>query len=1067
MANELLIGVKIGAALSGTFQAAFASARGTALKLGQTADELRIKHARLGDVMARAMLHPSRNVGELRRQYERLGQTIDQLHAKQEKLTASMARGEALKAGRADLRGQAIETAGTALALGAPVVQSVRVAASFQDQMRDTAITGEFSSAEEAKLGSAVRDAAVRWNQVQSEVARGTSVLVAGGIQDAKALEKYAPVMAKAATATRASMDDLGSVAIALKDNLKVGEQGFEGALNMLAYAGKRGQFEIRDMAKWLPALSPSFQALGVTGKEAVAEIGAALQIARKGAGSNDEAANNFKNFLQKITSPDTLKDFEKAGIDLKQSMMNLRAQGMTPVQSMLEIITQYMGQKGPEAAGQFQKVMAIKDDKEREAALQRLSEAYKLGELFQDMQAMSFIRPAIANMKEMKDIQQGAKDASEKDLLGADYKKRMETATEQFKAFKIGMTDIGLTIGDALLPPLTEMLQELKPGIKAFGDWAKAHPGVIKGVVGLVAGLLAGKMALIGIRYGINLVQSPLNALSTLVTTVSGKWTLLRAMWQTGHFTSAASGLRTLREGIMAVGRFLQPFGNGVKELVGASRTWISAMSGQLTSSIRGAVTAARTWIITQGAWVRANLLTMSGIRGLVGSMVGPLLGRVHAITAAMQAWAATSWSWVRSNLLTTAGIRGLANSMAGALLGRFQAVTRAMRAWTAASLSWVRTNLLTTAGLRGLAASFGGQLVSGIRTATVAVRAFSLALLTNPIGIAVAVIGGAAFLVYKYWQPIKGFFAGLWQGLRSGLAPLIPAFRQLASVASAAFVPLMPPLRAVWGWLKNIFQQANDTGGAARNLGVAVGQGIANAVMWVGRLVKSVFDLPGKFIRLGGDIVDGLVNGIKTKFGAARDTIVQFGSSIKGWFTSTLGIKSPSRVFMGFGDNIAQGAAIGIGRTASMVAKATAGMALATTTAWGQPALPAPTLGALPAINNTMQMVHQRIVPATPTLLVPRLPTVVPPGSTPERERLAERVKEASTGTPTTGTAGSAPAAMHIVFSPQITLQPGTPKEVQQQVSQAMQLSFAEFERMMKRYEADKKRRSYGGNS
>ena len=66
MANELLVGVKIGAVLSGTFQAAFASARGTSLKLGQAADELRVKHARLGEVMARAMSHPTRNVGELR-----------------------------------------------------------------------------------------------------------------------------------------------------------------------------------------------------------------------------------------------------------------------------------------------------------------------------------------------------------------------------------------------------------------------------------------------------------------------------------------------------------------------------------------------------------------------------------------------------------------------------------------------------------------------------------------------------------------------------------------------------------------------------------------------------------------------------------------------------------------------------------------------------------------------------------------------------------------------------------------------------------------------------------------
>ena len=81
MANELLVGVKIGAVLSGSFQSAFASARSTTLKLGQVADELRVRHSRLGDAMARAMAHPTRNVAELRRQKEELVATIDAIPA--------------------------------------------------------------------------------------------------------------------------------------------------------------------------------------------------------------------------------------------------------------------------------------------------------------------------------------------------------------------------------------------------------------------------------------------------------------------------------------------------------------------------------------------------------------------------------------------------------------------------------------------------------------------------------------------------------------------------------------------------------------------------------------------------------------------------------------------------------------------------------------------------------------------------------------------------------------------------------------------------------------------------
>src|SRR5450830_2180404 len=44
--------------------------------------------------------------------------------------------------------------------------------------------------------------------------------------------------------------------------------------------------------------------------------------------------------------------------------------------------------------------------------------------------------------------------------------------------------------------------------------------------------------------------------------------------------------------------------------------------------------------------------------------------------------------------------------------------------------------------------------------------------ALLMNPIGIAITVIAGAAFLIYKYWEPIKAFFGGLWSSVKEAFA-------------------------------------------------------------------------------------------------------------------------------------------------------------------------------------------------------------------------------------------------------------------------------------------------------
>jgi len=47
-------------------------------------------------------------------------------------------------------------------------------------------------------------------------------------------------------------------------------------------------------------------------------------------------------------------------------------------------------------------------------------------------------------------------------------------------------------------------------------------------------------------------------------------------------------------------------------------------------------------------------------------------------------------------------------------------------------------------------------------------AIRTLSAIFLTNPIGLTVTAIATAAFLIYKYWGPIKQFFVSLWAGIK-----------------------------------------------------------------------------------------------------------------------------------------------------------------------------------------------------------------------------------------------------------------------------------------------------------
>lgn len=978
MANEVLVGLRIGAAVSSSLSSAFGSAKSTVQQLGRATDGLTAKQKLIGTELAASLARGGTGIERMRRHYDQVGRAIDQLKIKQENLNTSIARGATLKNQRGELRGQAMETLGTAAVVGAPVVQSMRTAVDFKDRTNDIAITGGFDAAEEAELSNVMRGSALKWNQTQTEVAAGTAVLIAGGISSAKELAAYAPVMAKTATATRASMDDLGSVAIALNDNLGIGAAGLERSMNMLAFAGKSGQFELADMAKWLPQLTPQFAALGVTGERAVAEIGASLQIARRGAGSNDEAANNFKNFLSKLTAKDTLKSFEGAGIDLTSAMKNLVGKGLTPVQAMLEVITQYVGSKAPGAADKFQKVMAIKDDEERQIALNRLNEAYKLGELFADQQVLSFIRPAMANKKDLAGIQKGSMDAADQGGLDADWNKRMESPKEQLKALTIGLSEVGIALGGALLPSLVEMTQAIVPVVRSFATWSENNPALVSGVVKTVAAIVALKLGFIGLKYGANLGASALNSVGTLISLLRAKTALLNS--------------------------------------------------------------------------------------SLLAVRFAPLISGVGSITALMP-------------------------------------------------------------GLTGAIAVFGATLAA------------------TPIGwivAGIAAVAVAGFAIYKYWEPIKAWTTGFFTGLLEGLKPIRDAF-------AAAFAPVGPLLaqlgtfiQPVIQWFRELFSPVQFTGdalGRATGSGIEFGRAVGGAlsalmapIRWVlegisgipqafsGGLggvaqlitnfsplglfyrafagVMSYFgvELPSKFTEFGGMIVAGLVNGISNMASSLKDSVVGVGSSVKGWFTETLGIQSPSRVFMGYGANISEGAAIGISAQAGQVRTAALGMAAqsgvdlapANPANLGQSAVMGISAQAGLVRKAALDMAAQSGVdlaspnPANlsqsaasgfsaqadlvrkPALRVTEQPDVdlAPPNPV--------NVSRASMMGNSGGTApGAAPAAGGqpvFNFSPQITV-PGGPG-VQDQVNQALKLTYPEFMRMIERYMHDKRRLSYGSS-
>jgi hypothetical protein len=260
----------------------------------------------------------------------------------------------------------------------------------------------------------------------------------------------------------------------------------------------------------------------------------------------------------------------------------------------------------------------------------------------------------------------------------------------------------------------------------------------------------------------------------------------------------------------------------------------------------------------------------------------------------------------------------------------------------------------------LRGVASAFGAV--------GTAVRVAGAFFLTSPFGLiilaivaAVALLAGAAYLVYKNWAPIKGWFAGLWNGLKaivSSVGQSIGDF--LMNWTVVGFVAdhwddLRAITLAVWDIIKDkvvsVGQGIADffmnwtlpglivrhwdviqsTAAIAwqwlKDIAVGAGKGIVDYFMnWtlLGIIVRNwdgitsyMTGLAAIFTTLGGNLMDGLTTGFMSRLYGLKNAINNAGESAIGWFKEKLGIHSPSRVFAELGDYTMQGLAVGLQRS------------------------------------------------------------------------------------------------------------------------------------------------------
>lgn len=292
--------------------------------------------------------------------------------------------------------------------------------------------------------------------------------MIASGTVEVNTAKQLLPIIQRASVASGADSNDIAQIAISAMQQYHIKPEDIGLALDKAMAAGQAGQFELNDMAKWLPQAMAATANGGMNGMKDFDVLLRALQQTRITAGSSDEGGNNFVNLAAKITSADAVTKFKKAdyvdkngkhhdGIDLTQSLLKHKEKGENTLDAFMNIVDEYMS-SNKQYQDLQKKINNSKNDLDKKQLLEQqatILSGTAVGDLVSDRQALMALL-AIKNNKDfgndvMKEIQnaKGSIDTAHAVIQDTTYAKKQNfDNTKDFGAME-SLKGMDETLGD------------------------------------------------------------------------------------------------------------------------------------------------------------------------------------------------------------------------------------------------------------------------------------------------------------------------------------------------------------------------------------------------------------------------------------------------------------------------------------------------------------------------------------------------------------------------------------------------------------------------------------------
>jgi hypothetical protein len=389
----------------------------------------------------------------------RAGRAFVELFADDGKLVRGLRRAEKkLKAFGDGVRNLGLKMAGLGSAIAAPLAASGKAFGDFETQMKMVSTMLDEPEKHMDAFSRGIRKLSVEFGESTDVLAKGLYDLLSASVNPAKALE----VLAVATKAAKGGMTDTAVAVDGLTSVLNAFQMSADQAshvADVMFQTVKRGKLTFPDLAANIGKVAPMARAAGMSMEDMMAAI---ATMTRQGL-SAEEATTRLVNILK--AAPD------QAG--------NIAA-----------LIQKYVGKSLSEIQVDFPEVRAAGGI----AALAADMEGFK-----QDLELM----------------QNAAGRADEA------FARMTGGLSGELKKARMAVTDLMVSVGQALAPTLKAAGEWFKKVVLAAGEWVKQNQQIIVTVLKVAVVIIAVGIALVLLGTIISGLGSMLGALITVITTV------------------------------------------------------------------------------------------------------------------------------------------------------------------------------------------------------------------------------------------------------------------------------------------------------------------------------------------------------------------------------------------------------------------------------------------------------------------------------------------------------------------------------------------------------------------